>query len=98
MRLIRPSIQPIGKRLMLSSYCVTSLLTCFEIGSEKIRLPAMYPISEFVESGGLMSYGANNDAQYRRSASFVARILKGAKPADLPLETPTKFEFAVNLK
>src|SRR5262245_21228632 len=66
--------------------------------AEKIRLPGMYPISEFVESGGLMSYGANNDAQYGRSASFVARILKGAKPADLPLETPTKSEFAVNLK
>jgi len=66
--------------------------------AEKIHLPGMYPSSEFVESGGLMSYGASNDAQYRRAATFVAKILKGSKPADLPLEAPTKFEFAVNLK
>ena len=66
--------------------------------AEKIHLPGMYPIIDFVEAGGLMSYGANNDAQYRRAATFVAKILKGTKPADLPLEAPTKFEFVVNLK
>jgi putative ABC transport system substrate-binding protein len=58
----------------------------------------MYPSSEFVDDGGLMSYGANNNAQYRRAATFVDRILKGAKPADLPIEAPTKFDFVINLR
>ena len=64
----------------------------------KSRLPGMYPSSEFVDDGGFMSYGANNNAQYRRAATFVDRILKGTKPADLPIEAPTKFDFVINLK
>jgi ABC-type uncharacterized transport system substrate-binding protein len=66
--------------------------------AENGRLPVMYPISDFVEAGGLMSYSGNNEAQYRRAATFVDKILKGAKPADLPLETPIKFELVINLK
>jgi putative tryptophan/tyrosine transport system substrate-binding protein len=62
------------------------------------RLPGMYENKEFVESGGLMSYGANLDELYRRSATYVDKILKGAKPGDLPVEQPTKFEFTINLK
>jgi putative tryptophan/tyrosine transport system substrate-binding protein len=62
------------------------------------RLPAMYGFREFPEHGGLMSYGANIAALFRRAATFVDKILKGAKPADLPVELPTKFEFVVNLK
>jgi putative ABC transport system substrate-binding protein len=64
----------------------------------KNRLPAMYTNSEFVEAGGLMSYAPNLADQWRRAADFVDKILKGTKPADLPVEQPTKFEFAINLK
>jgi putative tryptophan/tyrosine transport system substrate-binding protein len=64
----------------------------------KNRLPAIYPRGDFVKSRGLMSYGPDQVEPYRRAASMVDKILKGAKPADLPVEQPTKFEFAINLK
>ena len=64
----------------------------------KGRLPAMYQVREFVDAGGLMSYGANLADLNRRSATYVDRILKGVKPADLPVEQPIKFEFIINLK
>jgi ABC-type uncharacterized transport system substrate-binding protein len=64
----------------------------------KHRLPAIYGIRDFVDEGGLMAYGPHRPDQYRRSAIFVDKILKGAKPADLPVEQPTKFEFVINLK
>jgi putative tryptophan/tyrosine transport system substrate-binding protein len=66
--------------------------------AEKSRLAAVYPIGDFVEAGGLMSYSGNSNAQYRRAATYVDKILKGVKPADLPVETPTKFELVINLK
>lgn len=62
------------------------------------RLPAMYQAREFVDAGGLMSYGANINETNRRGAAYVDKILKGAKPAELPVEQPTKFEFCVNLE
>jgi putative ABC transport system substrate-binding protein len=62
------------------------------------RLPALYAQREFVLEGGLMSYAANFADNYRRAATYVDKILKGAKPADLPVEQPTKFDFVVNLK
>ncbi len=64
----------------------------------KNRLPAMYPWRAFTESGGLMAYSTNRTEMYRRSATFVDKILRGAKPADLPIEQPTKFELVINLK
>jgi len=64
----------------------------------KHRLPGIYVQKEFVDEGGLMSYGADYQDLFRRSAHYVDKILKGAKPADLPVQQATKFEFVINLK
>lgn len=64
----------------------------------KNRLPTIYQGSAWVEAGGLMSYSHNDIEAFRRAATYVDKILKGAKPADLPIEQPTKFEFVINLK
>jgi putative tryptophan/tyrosine transport system substrate-binding protein len=64
----------------------------------KYRLPAIYFQKEFVDEGGLMSYGTDLTDQFRRAAVYVDKILKGAKPADLPVQQATKFEFVINLK
>ncbi len=64
----------------------------------KHRLPAMYVSREFVDAGGLLTYGVNYPDLYRRAAVLVSKILNGAKPADLPVEQPTKFELVINLK
>ena len=62
------------------------------------RLPAIHPFRESVEAGGLMSYGANVPDLYRRAAGYIDRILKGARPGGLPVEQPTKFDLAINLR
>ena len=64
----------------------------------RYRLPAVYPLRAFITAGGLVSYGTDTIDPYRRAAQYVDRILKGEKPDDLPVQTPTKFETIVNLK
>ena len=64
----------------------------------KNRLPAIYAVPEYPDAGGLMSYAPNYTDHYRRTAAYVDKILKGAKPADLPVEQPIKFEFIINIK
>jgi putative ABC transport system substrate-binding protein len=64
----------------------------------RYRLPTVYPYRFFVAAGGLMSYGVDPTDQFRRSADYIDRILKGAEPADLPVQQPTKYEMAINLK
>jgi putative ABC transport system substrate-binding protein len=66
--------------------------------ANKHRLPAIYTQKAFIDAGGLMSYGVDYDDLFRRAAVYVDKILKGAKPADLPVRQATKFEFVVNLK
>ena len=64
----------------------------------RYRLPAVYPFRMFAEAGGLLSYGNDVLDQYRRAASYVDRILKGAKPSELPVQAPVKFQLLINLK
>jgi putative ABC transport system substrate-binding protein len=66
--------------------------------ASKYRLPAIYPAKLYVDEGGLMSYGVDFADQYRRAAVYVDKILRGAKPADLPVQQATKLEFIVNLR
>jgi putative ABC transport system substrate-binding protein len=66
--------------------------------SAKHRLPAIYASRDFVDAGGLMAYGTSYPEQYRRAATYIDKIFKGARPSDLPVEQSTKFEFVINLK
>src|SRR5579862_6745934 len=70
----------------------------FLASAARYRLPAVYPFREFATNGGLMAYGADIVDQYNRAAGYIDRILKGEKPAELPVQTPTKFDLVINLK
>jgi len=83
---------------VLSNAVTTTYRTRIVDFAAKSRLPTMYPDREAVETGGLMSYGPNLSDMWRRAATYVDKILKGTKPADLPVEQPTKFELVINLK
>jgi putative tryptophan/tyrosine transport system substrate-binding protein len=87
-----------GGLVALSGPAVTANRELIIALASRYRLPAIYPYRYFVAAGGLMFYGPDLVDQYRRSASYVDRILKGEKPGDLPVQAPTKFEMAINLK
>ena len=84
--------------LVLETPLINSQRSQIAALARKSRLPAIYMNPEYVEDGGLMSYGASIADLYRRAATYVDKILRGAKAADLPVEQPKKFEFIINLK
>jgi putative ABC transport system substrate-binding protein len=88
----------VGALLVVSDVIFNSHRTRLADLAARSRLPAVYAVRESVEAGGLMSYGPSFLDLYRRSAAYVDKILKGAKPADLPVEQPTKFELVINLR
>jgi putative ABC transport system substrate-binding protein len=87
-----------GALLVLSSPTFFGLRARITELAQKRRLPGMYWLPSFAHAGGLVVYGPSDTEYYRRAANYVDRILKGAKPADLPVEQPTKFELVINLK
>ena len=92
-----PKVQPSVLLVMLSPLVTIHSNRIVELAL-KHRLPGIYPTRQFAEEGGLMAYGPLIGDLYRRAATYVDKILKGAKPAELPIEQPTKFEFILNLK
>jgi putative ABC transport system substrate-binding protein len=88
----------VGGLLVLGDPLTYSLRREIADLSATLRLPAVYPSREWAEAGGLLSYGADRRQVYRRAAEYVDKILKGARPGDLPVEQPTKFELVINLK
>jgi putative tryptophan/tyrosine transport system substrate-binding protein len=90
--------QQVGGVIVLRDSFFNAQRTQIATLAAKSRLPAVYGFSEHAEAGGLMTYGASVPQMYRRAATYVDKILKGAKPADLPVEQPTKFELVINLK
>ena len=90
--------EPNGGLILLPTPIATVHLELFIALSNQHRLPAVYPYRYFVASGGLLSYGFDNLDLFRRAAGYVDRILKGERPGDLPVQAPTKFELAINLK
>jgi len=86
-----------GLIVPISPFVSNNMMRVLELAA-KHRLPTMYEVRRFVEVGGLVSYGPNTVEMYRRAAFYVDKILKGARPADLPVEQPTKYELVVNMK
>jgi putative ABC transport system substrate-binding protein len=89
--------RPQGLILIPDRFLVTYRASIVQF-TTKNRLPSMFPFREFAQDGGLMTYGQDTADMYRRAATYVAKILGGAKPADLPMEQPTKFELVINMK
>jgi ABC-type uncharacterized transport system substrate-binding protein len=98
---IAPAFEALKGRADALYVCIDPLLNTNRVRintlAQGARLPTMYGVREYVEAGGLVSYGPNIVNQYRRAADYVDKILRGAKPADLPVEQPTKFDLVINL-
>ena len=90
--------EPNGGLIVLSTSLALAHREQIVASAARHRLPAVYPFRIYVNAGGLVSYGPDQIAPYRRAAGYVDRILKGEKPADLPVQAPTKYELVVNLK
>jgi putative ABC transport system substrate-binding protein len=90
--------EPNGGLIVLANPTAAVHLNLIVALAAQHRVPAIYPYQFFARAGGLISYGANNLDLYRRAAGYVDRILKGGKPADLPVQAPTKYELVLNLK
>ncbi len=88
----------VGGLIVLPSPLTNTYRKSLVTWAARTRLPTVYALQEYAEIGGLMAYGPNIPALHRRAATYVDKILKGAKPGDLPVEQPTKFEFVINLK
>jgi putative ABC transport system substrate-binding protein len=90
--------EPNGGVILLNSAVGSVNRELITVLAARLRLPVIYPYAFYVEIGGLVSYGIDNHDLWRKAASYVDRILKGAKPADLPVQEPTQFELTINLK
>jgi putative ABC transport system substrate-binding protein len=90
--------EPNGGLIVTASSMTTVHRELITMLAARLRLPTVYPFRYFVTSGGLISYGPDTTDPYRRAAGYVDRILKGEKAADLPVQAPTKYELAINLK
>ena len=93
-----PERASIGAMMVLSEPLVFSNRVAINEFALRERLPTMHTLEEYARDGGLAAYGPNFILHFRRAADFVDKILKGAKPADLPVERPTKFKLTINLK
>jgi putative ABC transport system substrate-binding protein len=98
---IVPAFEALNSRADALYVCIDPLVLAHRIRINTLalaaRLPTMHGSREFVEAGGVMSYGPNQADLYRRAADYVDKILRGAKPADIPIEQPTKFDLVINL-
>jgi len=90
--------EPRGGVVVIADAFFASHSTQIVALAERFRLPAVYPYRYYVAQGGLLSYGVNNVDLFRQAAPYVDRILRGGKPADLPVQQPTRFELVINLK
>jgi putative tryptophan/tyrosine transport system substrate-binding protein len=90
--------QPADALIVFDDHCALELPAANRIACCRAKASAMYGYSDFVDAGGLISYGPDRPDQYRRTAIYVDKILRGAEPADLPVEQPVKFELIVNRK
>jgi putative tryptophan/tyrosine transport system substrate-binding protein len=91
-------VEPGGCLLMVPDNFLTAYRQLVVSLAQKFRVPAIYPYRYFAEAGGLLSYGVDAVSMFSRSSDYISRILRGVKPADLPVQAPTKFELVINMR